>query len=102
VYYEDVYGYKNADEELEGVHILDSESDSGSDSESDSEPEISSRRGKSQARKETRVTQDSDTSTHSNEQAMESLKQQKEFGIPHVDRSTGKKRKFASSRWVAC
>jgi hypothetical protein len=31
VYYEDVYGYKNSEEDLEGVHILNSESDSGSE-----------------------------------------------------------------------
>lgn len=46
VYYEDIYGHKDPEEDLEGVHILSSESDS--------EPEISSPRRR--LRDKTRAT----------------------------------------------
>ena len=69
-YYEDVYGEKNPEEELEGVHILDSESDS--------EPEISTR----QDRKKTRVTSRND---HQNQKpAMKSIND-REIMTPTVD-----------------
>ena len=49
VYYEDVFGHKNPEEELEGVHIIDSESDS--------EADISSPKAKCQVHNKTGATQ---------------------------------------------
>lgn len=60
-YYEDVYGEKNPEEELEGVHVLDSESDS--------EPEISRRR----VRDTSNITDSDVVDTHDKETAMESV-----------------------------
>jgi hypothetical protein len=60
-YYEDVYGEKNPEEELEGVHVLDSESDS--------EPEISRRR----VRDTSNITDIDVVDTHDKETAMENV-----------------------------
>lgn len=62
VYYEDVYGRKNPEEEREGVHIIDSESDS--------DTEITN--PKRRARDKTRTTLPNDTN-----QAMESIGKRK-------------------------
>lgn len=62
VYYEDVYGRKNPEEDLEGVHIIDSESDS--------EPSTLSRRVKRRDSDKTRATPHNNISSHDNEQAM--------------------------------
>ncbi|KAG9654683.1 hypothetical protein KCU95_g10545, partial [Aureobasidium melanogenum] len=47
-YYEDIFGEKNPEEDLESVHIIDTESDSG--------PEFFSRRARRQAQKKPRIT----------------------------------------------
>ncbi|KAH0168466.1 hypothetical protein KCU67_g3470, partial [Aureobasidium melanogenum] len=47
-YYEDIFGEKNPEEELEGVHIIDSDSDS--------DPGVFSRRSRRQGRKKPRIT----------------------------------------------
>lgn len=65
VYYEDVYGHKNPEEGLEGVHVLDSESDS--------EPEISSPKAKRQLYDKTKAMPHSDANPHDKERAMEGV-----------------------------
>ena len=62
-YYEDVYGEKNPEEELEGVHVLDSESDSGS--------EILDSKAKRRVRDKTRATRRD--GHHNHKPAMESI-----------------------------
>jgi hypothetical protein len=74
-YYEDIYGYKNPEEDLEGVHILDSESDDDS--------EIFSTSARRQGRHKARLAH-----RNNKEQAMDSIDGD-ETGAPIVDRSTG-------------
>jgi hypothetical protein len=83
-YYEDIYGYKNPEEELEGVHILDSESDSG--------PEIVSISARRRSRNKARFTHRND-----NEQAVKS-NNGSESAVPNINRSTGTSEEIASSR----
>jgi hypothetical protein len=80
VYYENVYGYKNSEEDLEGVHLLDSESDSGSD--------ISRRQALAR------------TSSHGNDQSVNRNKSNEPV-IPAVDRGTGT-RDSVKSQWSEC
>jgi hypothetical protein len=87
-YYEDIYGYKNPEENLEGVYILDSESDSKS--------EILSRSARRQGRHKARLAHRNDK-----EQAMEGM-DDNETGAPTVDRSTGTSQEIARSHWGDC
>jgi hypothetical protein len=75
VYYEDVYGHKNSEEDLEGVHILDSESDS------ESEPTRS------------RASRDDIGSRG---------KKSSQAVLPAADRGTGVSKLVASSSWTVC
>jgi hypothetical protein len=81
VYYEDVYGHKNSEEDLEGVHILDSESDS--------ESEIFRRQATAR------------TSSHGDEQSVDSNKDNEPV-IPAADRGNGTGNLVASSPWIDC
>jgi hypothetical protein len=64
-YYEDIYGEKNPEEKLEGVHVLDSESDS--------ESEILKPRAKRRVRDTSSITDRNIVNTHNKESAMESI-----------------------------
>lgn len=80
-YYEDIFGEKNPEEDLEGVHILDSESES--------DPEFSSRKARRQAREKPRFTlRQSNKDQSDREQAMETADSD-EIVAPRVDRTTG-------------
>ncbi|KAH0360880.1 hypothetical protein KCU65_g9083, partial [Aureobasidium melanogenum] len=82
-YYEDIFGERNPEEQLEGVHIIDSESDS--------DPGVFSRRARRQGRKKPRIT----IAPRNNHESQPD--RGKEMGTadgnevvaPRVDRSTG-------------
>jgi hypothetical protein len=81
VYYEDVYGHKNSEEDLEGVHILDSASDS--------ESEIFRRQAEAR------------TSSHGDEESVNRNKGNEPV-IPATDSGDGTGNLVASSPWIDC
>lgn len=80
-YYEDIFGEKNAEEELEGVHILDSDSDS--------DPGVFSRRVKRQPREKTKTTLWNNNKNQSDRGDKRGTADGDEIVAPRVDRSTG-------------
>jgi hypothetical protein len=82
-YYEDIYGYKNPEEDMEGVHILDSESDS--------EVEIISASARHRGSDKARLAHRNDK-----EQAMGNSNNNGTLA-PIVDRNAGTSQEIASS-----
>jgi hypothetical protein len=80
-YYEDIFGEKNPEEELEGVHIL------GSDSDSD--PGVFSRRSRRQGRKKPRITLRQSNKDRSDRGNKIGTADGDEVVAPRVDRNTG-------------
>ncbi|KAG9688236.1 hypothetical protein KCU95_g12089, partial [Aureobasidium melanogenum] len=79
-YYEDIFGEKNAEEELEGVHILDSDSDS--------DPGVFSRRVKRQPREKTKTTLWDNNKNQSDRGDKRGTADGDEIVAPRIDRST--------------
>ena len=91
-YYEDIYGTKNPEEDLEGAHVLDSESDS--------EPEFSSRRARRQARKDN-ITLRKNKDRADRHEGMETADNH-EIVATRVDRRTGTRTAESSRMEDAC
>lgn len=80
-YYEDIFGEKNPEEELEGVHIL------GSDSDSD--PGVFSRRSRCQGHKKPRIALRQSNKDRSDRGNKMDTADGNELATPRIDRSTG-------------
>ncbi|KAG9554681.1 hypothetical protein KCU71_g8170, partial [Aureobasidium melanogenum] len=79
-YYEDIFGEKNPEEELEGVHIL------GSDSDSD--PGVFSRRSRRQGHKKPRIALRQSNKDRSDRGNKMDTADGNELATPRIDRST--------------
>ncbi|KAH0157949.1 hypothetical protein KCU67_g7708, partial [Aureobasidium melanogenum] len=79
-YYEDIFGEKNPEEELEGVHILGSNSDS--------DPGVFSRRSRRQGRKKPRITLRQSNKDRSDRGNKIGTADGDEVVAPRVDRNT--------------
>lgn len=80
-YYEDIFGEKNPEEDLEGVHIIDSDSDS--------DPGVFSRRSRRQSRKKPRITLRQSNKDQSDRGNKIGTADGDEVVAPRVDRNTG-------------
>lgn len=90
-YYEDVYGRKNPEEDLQGVHVLDSESDS--------DTEFFSRRARRQGRRKPGVAlRNSNNKDQSDRKEEMEIADSHEIVAPRVDRHTGMRRRKSITR----
>lgn len=81
-YYEDIYGERNPDEDLQGVHILADESDT--------DPEILGGRGKRRARNKKKPQARNKSRNDCRHKAMETAGAEETMPLKTLDRSKGK------------
>lgn len=81
-YYEDIYGERNPDEDLQGVHILADESDT--------DPEILGGRGKCRARNKKKPQARNKSRNDGRHKAMETAGAEETMPLKTLDRSKGK------------